>query len=434
MLASGMGRPASETQRKTSRLRRALIGLLVLANVVVFGAYLYLRNIESTFEEVVEVNVDVVAELSPPPSESSDPSTFLLIGSDSRENLPDDFANVFGSAGGQRADVIMLVQVMPDDSVARLLSIPRDLKVDLDGRGTQKINAAYAYGGGSLLVSTVREVTGLPIHHYVEVDFAGFAAIVDEVGGVTINFPYPARDRKSGLNVAAGSQTLDGETALAFARSRSYEELRGDTWVSANANDIGRMGRQQDLVFAILSQMKRPSTITQAEEIVSAIGSNLEVDASLIDRGILELAWAMRDIRPGGIETYTYPTTTSIIGGIYYELPDEPAASETLSSFSAGTRSSVIVDPNDVRIEVLNGNGIAGIAGQYGESLADMGYQIESVGDAGTFDVVTTQVVASADDVPLADSVVESLGFGVVVPGLPPPGVHVRIILGADAR
>ena len=434
MLASGMGRPASETQRKTSRLRRALIGLLVLANVVVFGAYLYLRNIESTFEEVVEVNVDVVAELSPPPSESSDPSTFLLIGSDSRENLPDDFANVFGSAGGQRADVIMLVQVMPADSVARLLSIPRDLKVDLDGRGTQKINAAYAYGGGSLLVSTVREVTGLPIHHYVEVDFAGFAAIVDEVGGVTINFPYPARDRKSGLNVAAGSQTLDGETALAFARSRSYEELRGDTWVSANANDIGRMGRQQDLVFAILSQMKRPSTITQAEEIVSAIGSNLEVDASLIDRGILGLAWAMRDIRPGGIETYTYPTTTSIIGGIYYELPDEPAASETLSSFSAGARSSVIVDPNDVRIEVLNGNGIAGIAGQYGESLADMGYRIESVGDAGTFDVVTTQVVASADDVLLADSVVESLGFGVVVPGLPSPGVHVRIILGADAR
>jgi anionic cell wall polymer biosynthesis LytR-Cps2A-Psr (LCP) family protein len=153
----------------------------------VFGAYFYLKNIESTFEEVVEVNEDVVAELSPPPSESSDPSTFLLIGSDSRENIPDDFADVFGSAGGQRADVIMLVQVMPDDSVARLLSIPRDLKVDLDGRGTQKINAAYAYGGGSLLVSTVRRVTGLPIHHYVEVDFAGFAAIVDEVGGVTIN-------------------------------------------------------------------------------------------------------------------------------------------------------------------------------------------------------------------------------------------------------
>ena len=433
MLASGMGRPTSEAPPKTSRLRRVLIVLLVVANVVVFGAYFYLKNIESTFEEVVEVNVDVVAELSPPPSGSSDPSTFLLIGSDSRENLPDDFANVFGSAGGQRADVIMLVQVMPADSVARLLSIPRDLKVDLDGRGTQKINAAYAYGGGSLLVSTVRRVTGLPIHHYVEVDFAGFAAIVDEVGGVTINFPYPARDRKSGLNVAAGSQTLDGETALAFARSRSYEELRGDTWVSANATDIGRMGRQQELIFAILSQMKRPSTITQAEEIVSAIGSNLEVDASLIDRGILELAWAMRDIRPGGIETYTYPTTTSIIGGIYYEIPDEPAATETLQLFAALGASAGAPVPESARLEIRNGNGEPGIAGRWAETMRAEGYVVETIGDAVTFDYATTQVVVAPGRESIADLIIDSLGFGVAVPGPVSGGVDALVILGSDA-
>ncbi len=433
MLASGMGRPTSEAPPKTSRLRRVLVVLLVVANVVVFGAYFYLKNIESTFEEVVEVNEDVVAELSPPPSESSDPSTFLLIGSDSRENIPDDFADVFGSAGGQRADVIMLVQVMPDDSVARLLSIPRDLKVDLDGRGTQKINAAYAYGGGSLLVSTVRRVTGLPIHHYVEVDFAGFAAIVDEVGGVTINFPYPARDRKSGLNVAAGSQTLDGEEALAFARSRSYEELRGDTWVSTNANDIGRMGRQQDLIFAILSQMKRPSTITQAEEIVSAIGSNLEVDASLIDRGILELAWAMRDIRSGGIETYTYPTTTSIIGGIYYEIPDEPAATETLQLFAALGASAGAPVPETVRLEIRNGNGEPGIAGRWAERMGAEGYVVETIGDAVTFDYATTQVVVPPGRGSIADLIIDSLGFGVAVPGPVSGGVDALVILGSDA-
>jgi LCP family protein required for cell wall assembly len=428
-----MGRPTSEAPPKTSRLRRVLVVLLVVANVVVFGAYFYLKNIESTFEEVVEVNEDVVAELSPPPSESSDPSTFLLIGSDSRENIPDDFADVFGSAGGQRADVIMLVQVMPDDSVARLLSIPRDLKVDLDGRGTQKINAAYAYGGGSLLVSTVRRVTGLPIHHYVEVDFAGFAAIVDEVGGVTINFPYPARDGKSGLNVAAGSQTLDGETALAFARSRSYEELRGDTWVSTNANDIGRMGRQQDLIFAILSQMKRPSTITQAEEIVSAIGSNLEVDAALIDRGILELAWAMRDIRPGGIETYTYPTTTSIIGGIYYEIPDEPAATETLQLFAALGASAGAPVPETVRLEIRNGNGEPGIAGRWAERMGAEGYVVETIGDAVTFDYATTQVVVPPGRGSIADLIIDSLGFGVAVPGPVSGGVDALVILGSDA-
>ena len=178
--------------------------VLVGANIVVFGAYFFLRNLESAFEDAVAINEEVVDELSTTPGAATDPSTFLLIGSDSRENIPDDFDDFFGVAPGQRADVIMLLQVLPEEGRAQILSIPRDLKVELDGYGIQKINAAYAFGGGPLLVSSVREATGLPIHHYVEVDFAGFAAIVDEVGGVSINFPNPARDGKSGLSVPAG--------------------------------------------------------------------------------------------------------------------------------------------------------------------------------------------------------------------------------------
>ncbi|MDH5372272.1 MAG: LCP family protein [Acidimicrobiia bacterium] len=165
-----MSQSSSSSTRRRSLSRRILITLLVLANVGVFSAYFYVRNLESTFEEMVEVNEDVVDELSTPPEEASDPSSFLLIGSDSRENLPDDFVNYFGAAGGQRADVIMIIQVYPNDDRAQILSLPRDLKVELEGHGTQKINAAYAYGGGPLLVSTVRAVTGLPIHHYVEVE------------------------------------------------------------------------------------------------------------------------------------------------------------------------------------------------------------------------------------------------------------------------
>ncbi len=423
----------SQSRRRGSWPRRILISLLVLANIGVFGAYLYLRNLESTFEGVVEVNEEVVGELSPTPEKASDPTTFLIIGSDSRENIPDDFDDHFGTAGGQRADVIMLVRVEPDESRARLLSIPRDLKVELPGRGTQKINAAYAYGGGALLVSTVRSVTGLPVHHYVEVDFAGFAAIVDEVGGVTINFPYPARDLKSGLDVPAGVQTLDGEEALAYARSRSYQELRDGTWVSSDASDIGRMGRQQELVFAILSQMKRPSTLTQAEEIVNAIGSHLEVDAALVERGVLELAWAMRGIRPGGIDAFTYPTTTQIIGGIYYEVPVEPDATNLLTLFEGGTADQEALSPSGIHIEVLNGNGTAGIAGSWAERLGGEGYVVESVGDAGSFDYPVTQLIVAAEKAAMADVVRDSLGFGEVVPGSVGSDVDVIVVLGADA-
>ncbi|MDF1596262.1 MAG: LCP family protein [Acidimicrobiia bacterium] len=428
-----MSNSSPPSHRRVSRTRRTFVTLLVLANVVVFGAYFYLHNLESTFENAVTVNEDVVRELSASPEQSSDPSTFLVIGSDSRENIPGDFEDHFGSAAGQRADVIMLVQVQPEDDTAQLLSIPRDLKVEIEGYGTQKINAAYAYGGGRLLVSTVRAVTGLPVHHYVEVDFGGFAAIVEEVGGVTINFAHPARDLKSGLDVPAGQQVLDGEMALAYARSRSYQELRDGTWRSANASDIGRMGRQQELVFAILSQIKRPSTITQAEEVVIAIGSHLEVDAALVDRGVLELAWAMRGIRPGGIEAFIYPTSTSNIGGISYEVPVEPAASDLLREFAAGGAVSAAVNPSDVRLEVLNGSGVAGIAGRWAEKLGADGFVIESIGDATSFDHPITQLIVSPGNASIGGLIVESLGFGEVVSGTLTPGVDVRIILGSDA-
>lgn len=413
-------------------MRRILIMLLVGANIVVFGAYFFLRNLESAFEDAVAINEEVVDELSATPGAATDPSTFLLIGSDSRENIPDDFDDFFGVAPGQRADVIMLLQVLPDEGRAQILSIPRDLKVELDGYGIQKINAAYAFGGGPLLVSSVREATGLPIHHYVEVDFAGFAAIVDEVGGVSINFPNPARDGKSGLSVPAGLQHLDGEEALAYARSRSYQESRDGQWVSVDATDIGRMGRQQELIFAILSSIKRPSTITQAEDLIVAVGEHLEVDAALVRRGFLDLAWAMRDIRPGSIDTFTYPTVTEVIDELYYEVPDEPAAGELLASFGSGESSDDVI-ASAIHLEILNGNGTKGIAGTYADSLEQEGFVVESVADAGNFDYPVTRLTAAPADVRMAQLVADFLGFGTVVAGPVPSGIDVLVVLGADA-
>ena len=122
-------------------LKRSIIAMLVVGNLLVFGAYFAIRAITGQFLESVIQNEEVVAELVP--VERDGPVTFLVIGSDSRETLPDDFGN-FGSFGGQRADVIMLVQL--EDGVARILSLPRDLKVEVEGHGDQKVNAAYAFG------------------------------------------------------------------------------------------------------------------------------------------------------------------------------------------------------------------------------------------------------------------------------------------------
>ncbi|MDH3308841.1 MAG: LCP family protein, partial [Acidimicrobiia bacterium] len=242
-------------------LRRVVIAALVLANSVVAFVLWQVNQVETIIEEDV-VTVDAVEpHLNQPPSDPEEPITFLVLGSDSRDNLPDDWLGDFGVFGGQRADVIMLLKAVPATGELLLMSIPRDLRVDIDGYGTQKINSAYAFGGAPLMVQTVREQFQVPIHHYVEIDFVGFAGLVDELGGLPLEFASPARDLKSGLSVDAGRQILDGRAALAYARSRSYQEFRGGSWVSVDANDIGRTGRQQQLVLAIISEVKRPSNL-----------------------------------------------------------------------------------------------------------------------------------------------------------------------------
>lgn len=412
--------------------KRLFIAVLVLANLVVFGAYSALRYYSGKIDAELVKDEEVVAVLSSRPTERREPINILLIGSDSRENLPDDFAGNFGDFGGQRADVIMLVQLLSAEGRARLLSLPRDLQVTLPGHGTQKLNAAYSFGGGSLAVSTVRDITGLPVHHYAEVDFVGFASLVDALGGVTFDFAFPARDVKSGLKVSAGRQTLDGPTALAYARSRTYQELRDGSWVSVDANDIGRTHRQQQIVLAILNEVKSPSTIADAGKLIEAFAGYVTVDASLDQDALIELAWAMRSLDAAGMETVTLPTITTVVGDVYYELPDEPAASSVLSAFRTGAPLALAVE-GPIRIQVLNGNGIPGAAARWAGEFSDARFAVVGIGDASSDDFPTTVVVTPSDRIAQGEAVVEKLGFGELSPGSVPEGVDVVVVVGADA-
>ena len=228
------------------------------------------------------------------------PSNFLVVGSDSRAGL-DDLTN-FGAVGGARGDVVMIVRLDPKTSEAEMLSIPRDLYVDIPGNGMNKINAAYAFGGPPLLVETVRENLGIEINHYVEIDFVGFQALVDELGGIEIAFPYQARDLKSGLDVGSGSQTLNGDQALAYARSRSYQELQNGSWVSVDANDIGRTARQQEVIRAIVAELKSPSSIAEAGSLATAMGQHMTIDSRLASTSVASLVWDFKGILTGDVK------------------------------------------------------------------------------------------------------------------------------------
>lgn len=266
------------------------------------------------------------------PSLASGGDVWLVVGTDSREFLPDDLEGNFGSFGGSRADVVMLVQATGDRR--QVLSLPRDLKVQVPGQGTNKINAALALGGPDLLVETVASATGIRPSHYLEVGFGGFAEIVDALGGVELTFEYPSRDLKSGLDVPAGRQTVDGATALAYVRSRSLEEYRDGSWVAAGGGDIARTGRQREVLLQIIDAASSPLGLLRAPRAALSATAYLTADTDTGPGDLARLAWAMQT--SSTTEAVSLPVQISNEGGVSYVIAVEPDAGAVLEAFGAG--------------------------------------------------------------------------------------------------
>ena len=397
--------------------------MLVVANLTALGL-LWALNTGQNLLSGAETDEEVVDALTQP---TGDALTFLVVGSDSREGL--DNLDHFGDFAGSRGDVVILVRVDPANGAARMLSIPRDLWVDIPGQGEGKINAAYSYGGPSLMVRTIQENLGIPVNHYVEIGFVGFQEMVDELGGIHIPFPNAARDSSSGLDVEAGTEVLDGETALAYARSRKYQEYQNGSWVSVDANDIGRTQRQQEVVRAILSELKTPASVADAGALTSGLATHMTIDATLASSSIAGLAWDFRSLLSGGIDGTTLPVDGATIGGASVVVAKEPDATQMIAEFLGGSTS---VAQQPLRVQVLNGNGVSGAAGKMSETLVSSGFTVESVGNAETRDYQTTTIVVPTGS-PNGGIIATRLGFGVVEFGDVDNGYDAVVIVGADA-
>lgn len=419
---------ASVRRRLPRWLKVTVISALVLANLVVFGVWWTIHSADKAFRDNAAVRDDVVSELAAAPADSADPLYVLLIGTDSRAGVD---KSVFGDFAGARGDVIMIARLDPGEGKVALLSIPRDTYVPIEGHGENKINAAYAYGDAPLMVKTVRQAFDIPLNHYVEIDFAGFQDLVDELGGVEMRFSNPARDLKSKLDVPAGDMMLNGFQALAYARSRHYQEQRDGSWRSVDASDIGRTARQQQLVLAILSRLKRPSTLADTGSVVASLARHMTVDSALADSSLVRLAFSMRDVGVSDIETATLPTVGATRGKASVQLIDHPAADPMVAAFRSGQPMDTTEAGGIVTVDVLNGNGVAGNAGSWADRLTSAGYVVKRVADADHH-VTTTEVVVAAPD-PGADDLVDELGFGHVMIGQLPAGVDAIVILGEDA-
>jgi len=289
----------------------------VAAVVGVMGATGLLIAARKTVDSVGRVP-DVSKQLD---AGGSNIENFLLVGSDSRAgadpNSPD--AGGIGTeqeVSGHRSDTIMILRRDKSTGEASLLSIPRDLWVQVPGHnGKRRINSAFNDGPG-VLVQTLQNELGLPIHHYVEIDFSWFKSLVDALGGVEICVPYATRDTNTGLNITEpGCHLLDGVQALAYARSRHYEEFREDQkWHEDPASDLGRTKRQQQFVNLALQKALERVKVDPfaAGRLVAAIGSSLRVDDELDP---ISAASSLRSAVGDGIATYSLPVVGKTIGG-----------------------------------------------------------------------------------------------------------------------
>src|SRR6478609_9154556 len=228
-------------------------------------------------------------------------TTFLLVGSDSREGLTKAEKKKLGtgSTAGQRTDTIMILSIPPSGKPA-LISIPRDSYVPIPGNGTNKINAAYAFGGPELLVETVELNTGLRIDAYTEIGFGGFVNVIDALGGIEMCLPKAIKDKDSHLNLKKGCQTLSGTNALGYVRMRKADPL----------GDLGRVQRQRQMLAAIAKEAASPLTVVSPARywnLSTATADAVSIGEDTTFFEMAKMANAMRKVSGGQGFTLTVP-------------------------------------------------------------------------------------------------------------------------------
>jgi LCP family protein required for cell wall assembly len=275
------GSGSTPVTSRRSRRRWWLRGLLIL--VVLWLVFLIAVPIW-TWQNIAKVDADPGGDR---PADTSG-TTYLLVGSDSREGLSaEDKADLgTGSASGQRTDTIILLHEPDGDGPRVLLSIPRDSFVDIPGHGGNKINAAYAFGGPDLLVETIEQATDIHIDDYIEVGFAGFVDIVDAVGGIEICPKTAIDDPKAGnLKLEKGCQDVDGHTALGYSRSRAFPN-----------GDITRALHQREVISAVGSKAASWQTVVFPWRYLAvnrAAADTLRVGENVGPVDLARFAWAM---------------------------------------------------------------------------------------------------------------------------------------------
>jgi LCP family protein required for cell wall assembly len=402
-------------------LRRFAIALLIVAvlTVAVFVTANAYGKKEFAQSRVVHIDDKVLVPVKP-----GRPANYLLLGSDVRPaNETPQEARAYGTAvdtGSQRSDVMMVLHVDPNGH-SMLVSFPRDMMVDIPGHGRNLLNAAYSLGGPSLVILTIEsDFKPIQINHYLEVDFRSFKSIVNAIGHIKLWLPTPVHDPFTGLNEdKAGCVSLDGDEALAYARSREYfipDNVKNpapwqwnyDPKLPANANrggagwhndplqDLDRIPRQQYFLRtlsedAIHKTGGNPLTIN---DLLQQTFKYLAHDQNLTYGELKSLAYTFRDLDPRKVNMLTMPYETDPTdhNRVIARYPDWVYVSNQLQDFTPPPKPIVKPLPaSKVSLLVVNGSGAKGAATTVADVFAAAGFKSSGPpADADRSDYKTT--------------------------------------------
>lgn len=353
----------------------------------------------------------------------------LIIGSDSRAGLKGYGHDVLGS----RSDTSMLLHIAPGHTRADIISFPRDSMVPVlacsnDGLGHQgqsaqpgvfeRLNATFSAGGAPCLWKTLEQETGIRIQHFVEVNFAGFQSIVNDVGGVPVCLPFAINNAQSRLRLSAGKHVVSGAQALAFVRLREH---------IGEGSDTQRIQRQQYFLAAVMQKLKATNLLSQPSRIYSVVrdaAKSLTTDSGLDLTTMLRIADSMKSLNSSAVQFITVPVVP---------YPGDPAAElsweqpqshrlfaaieadrdlpKTAKGKKPSTATMPTVSPAKVHVQVLNGAGAQGLASTAATALTSKGFKVIGQGDAANFNYTSNVIeYSSAAQLPEVNTLKSTLG------------------------
>ena len=415
-----------KNRKKKKKIKIVLISLLAVILIGVGTAFGWMAYLNSSMNSKVDDSLKNALKGTDSPS---DPFYMLLLGIDGSIERGGDGTSSY------RCDSIILTRVDPKTKQVTLVSLPRDLQItnmggtssNPSGYGTQKLNAAHAYGGPALVVETISKIANVPISHYVEINFDGFIAAVDGVGGVEVDVAYPINDPYTGWSVPAGKSTINGYQALSLCRSRHTYDNLGD-------GDALRTANQRMVLSALASKILKSDVAT----ILNTVNNLVQYVLTDMDvASIVGIAQNLQGLDASKIYTGSMPKTSKLVDGVWYDFVYADQWKEMMSRVDSGLSPSaedvvdaatgIVISKGDgssggsgdkpknatASIAVRNGSGAQGVSTKAVEKLKSFGYTNVEAGNADSFDYKQTLIVYKDEKYKAdAEMIAAQLGVG----------------------